>query len=284
MGSRVANSWSATRTSAPVRAFRRVDFPAFVYPAIATCGMPLPWRRARFVVAGLRHRLDVAPQLRDPPADVLAVDLELRLAAAHPGADPTAGPAERLAPPTQPRQQVVQLRQLHLGAALPAARVQREDVEDQRGSVDHLHAHALLEGPQLAGGELVVEDHDLGPVRMDQPVEVVEPALADERRGIGLGARLHEAGDRLGAGRVREGGELVEVVLGDPRAHAHEDRLLPDRGAPRRRERRFQDLSLGRTAVPFATGRRVLGHQLIETPWSRSSAFRRTLSSVPSVR
>jgi hypothetical protein len=40
VGSSVANSWFATTTSERVRAFISVDFPAFVYPAIATCGMP----------------------------------------------------------------------------------------------------------------------------------------------------------------------------------------------------------------------------------------------------
>ena len=51
-------------------------------------------------------------------ADVLAVDLHLRLAAADPCADAAAEPAHRLAPAPQAGQQVVQLRELDLGLAL----------------------------------------------------------------------------------------------------------------------------------------------------------------------
>src|SRR6266511_3950764 len=49
VGSSVANSWSATSTPASVSAFISVDLPAFVYPAMATWGMPLDSRRDRFV-------------------------------------------------------------------------------------------------------------------------------------------------------------------------------------------------------------------------------------------
>ena len=60
-----------------------------------------------------------------------------------------------LAPAAEPRQQVVQLRELHLRLALAGARVQREDVQDQRGPVDHLDPQPLLERAELPGRELL---------------------------------------------------------------------------------------------------------------------------------
>ncbi|OGP78103.1 MAG: hypothetical protein A2Z13_07380 [Deltaproteobacteria bacterium RBG_16_64_85] len=44
VGSRVAKSWSATKTSAPVNRLNRVDFPALVYPTSATTGNPTSFR------------------------------------------------------------------------------------------------------------------------------------------------------------------------------------------------------------------------------------------------
>ena len=113
-------------------------------------------------LAGAGERLQLASQLRDAPADVLAVDLHLRLAPAEPGADAAARAAHRLAPAPQAGQQVVELRELHLGLALPAAGVQREDVEDQGGAIDHLHAEPFLERAELPGRELLVQDHGVG--------------------------------------------------------------------------------------------------------------------------
>ena len=83
-------------------------------------------------------------------------------------ADAAAGAAHRLAPAAQARQQVVQLRELHLRLALAAPRVQREDVQDQRGPVDHLDAQPFLEGAELTRRQLVVEDHGAASLRMDR--------------------------------------------------------------------------------------------------------------------
>src|SRR5205823_4659156 len=72
---------------------------------------------------GLSQPDDIPAQLRQPAPDVLAVDLELRLARAA-GADATTKPGHRLAPATETRQEVVELGQLDLRLALPGARVQ----------------------------------------------------------------------------------------------------------------------------------------------------------------
>src|SRR4029453_11093270 len=97
--------------------------------------------------------------------------------------DTAAKPAHRLAPPAEPRQQVCELRELDLRLALPAPRMQREDVEDQGGPIDHLDLQSLLEAAELPRRELVVEDHRLGPGAVHRVVHLVDLALADERGG-----------------------------------------------------------------------------------------------------
>ena len=126
---------------------------------------------------------------------------------------PPPEPGHRLAPAAEPGQQVVELRQLDLGLALPRPGVQREDVEDQRRAVDHLHPEPLLQVAELPRRQLVVEDHRLRVRRVDEVVDLLDLALADERGRVGRGPRLDHPGDRLRAGRARQGGELVERLL-----------------------------------------------------------------------
>ena len=86
----------------------------------------------------------------DLVADQAAVCLELRLAGAA-RADAAAEPLEVRPLAAQARQDVLVLRQLDLQPALPRPRVLREDVEDQRGAVEHLHVQRLLEVALLRG-------------------------------------------------------------------------------------------------------------------------------------
>src|SRR5690606_675271 len=87
----------------------------------------LPLRRAP-----PRHDLELAPQLADPPADDAAVRLELRLTRAA-QADASADPREVRPHPLQPRQHVLELRELDLHLRLGRARTRREDVQDELG-------------------------------------------------------------------------------------------------------------------------------------------------------
>src|SRR5205823_7585508 len=127
---------------------------------------------------GLSQPDDIPAQLRQPAPDVLAVDLELRLARAA-GADATTKPGHRLAPATETRQEVVELGQLDLRLALPGARVQGEDVQDQRRAVDDLHSQALFEVSKLARRELVVQDHRVRPRAVHGVVQLPHLAPAD---------------------------------------------------------------------------------------------------------
>jgi hypothetical protein len=219
-----------------------------------------PLAASPFDVARARQILDVLAELRDAPADVLAVDLELGLAgAARP--DAAAEPGHRLAPASQAGQQVVELRELDLGLALSRPRVQREDVEDQRGPVDHLRAEPILQVAQLPRRQLVVEDHDLRPARMHGAVDLLELALADERGGVRIAPRLDEPRDGVRAGRVGERGQLVEVRLLDAAADADQDGHLAHARRPRRRQRRLEH-----RRPMLAAPASVLAHRSVTPP------------------
>ena len=67
------------------------------------------------------------------------------------GADAAAELRHGLAPPGQPRQHVLKLRQLHLQLALPCPCVARKDVEDQLCAVQHAARQSRFKIAQLRG-------------------------------------------------------------------------------------------------------------------------------------
>ena len=115
----------------------------------------------------------------------------------------------------QPRQQVLQLRELDLQLAFARPRAAREDVEDELRAVDDLPADLLFDVPQLRRRELVVEDDDdrrRSPRTTPRACWILPGA---EKRGrIGLRPLLQHAQHDLGAGRLGQARELVERSLG----------------------------------------------------------------------
>src|SRR5690606_19116536 len=107
------------------------------------------------------------------------VELDLRLtgaAAAHALAArslATGLAGHRLTPAAQPRQQVLELRELHLRLALARLRMLAEDVEDDGRAVDHLHLDDVFEGTPLARGELRVGDDGVGAEGRDDVGELL---------------------------------------------------------------------------------------------------------------
>ena len=57
--------------------------------------------------------------------------------------------------------------------------MQREDVQDQGRAIDHLDAEPRLQGAEVPGRELLVEDHGVGIGPMDLGVELLHLAPAD---------------------------------------------------------------------------------------------------------
>ncbi len=188
-------------------------------------------------VAGGLHVLDGAAQLGHAGADAAAVQLDLGLTG--PARSHARGGATHLAtglaghgftPAAQSRQQVFELRQLHLRLALFGLGVLGEDVQDQRGAVDDLDLDHVLQRATLAGLEFVVDDHGVGAHGLDDVAQLDGLALADVRGGVGVGAALQHAVEHLGARGFGQGGEFAQrhLGLGGRAAHplAHEHHLL----------------------------------------------------------
>src|SRR6478609_3337667 len=171
-------------------------------------------------VAARLHALDVAAELGDLRVDPAAVELDLRLTGSTRTDALTTGDAatgltgHRLTPATQAGQEVLQLGQLDLRAALAALGVLGEDVEDQRRAVDDLHLDDVLERAPLARGELAVADDGVGPLLDDDVAQLERLALAQPRRGVGLLATLDDTLEHRRTGRLGEGRELADGVLG----------------------------------------------------------------------
>ena len=211
VGSSVWKSLSPTPVPAPVIALRRVDLPAFVYPASATIGSAEPLRRARMTSRFRSRRVQAAMQVRDAVARQAAVGLDLRLAGA-PGADPATEPLEVGPQAPHPREVVLELGQLHLELALGAVGVVGEDVEDHGRPVDHRHAQTLLEVALLARNQLVVA-HDEVRVRTgDLDLDLGELPAAEIAIGIRPGANLDDLADVRDSGGAQELLELREGI------------------------------------------------------------------------
>ena len=62
----------------------------------------------------------------------------------------------------QPRQHVLELRQLHLQLALAGAGVAGKNVEDELGAVEHAARQRGLEVAKLCGRKVVIEEDQVG--------------------------------------------------------------------------------------------------------------------------
>ena len=117
-------------------------------------------------------------------------------------------------------------------------------------------------------------------------MQLTQLALADVGAGVGLGATLDDPRHRVGTRGIGERGELVQVLLRHPAAHADQHRALPYGGAPGRRERRLQHLA--RRAVRLGFGFESSGGHHGSTapgsPNSRSTSFSTSFDSVPASR
>ena len=158
------------------------------------------------VLAGLHLPLfpavdlgDFGAEIVDPLLDEPAIDLELFLARpTH--ADPHLE-ARQMGPQLlEPRQRILQLRQLHRQAGLVGAGPRGEDVEDHLGAVKNLRLQLLLEVADLGRREVVVEDHDVGVVVGDEPGQLRHLPLAEIGRLIGALTPLRHLGDDLRPG------------------------------------------------------------------------------------
>src|SRR5437868_11087316 len=101
--------------------------------------------------------LELLVDLLDPARDSAAVGFELRLARA-PSPETAAGSRHLGAMSGEPRQHVVELRQLDLQPAFPGACTAGEDIENDLGAVDDLDPKLLFEIALLSRCQVAVED------------------------------------------------------------------------------------------------------------------------------
>jgi hypothetical protein len=202
----------------------------------------------------LVDRRQLSLELGDPAPDAPAIGLELGLArAASPDPGTLLGQLEALA--TQAREAVPEQRELDLQGALTRGGVLGEDVEDERLPVDDVDLEPLLEVALLGGAQLVVEHHHVGIERPQRLGQLVGLPRADQVGRIQAVSAYELGGDRIGAGRVGEEGELLERTLclqqvGTGHHHADEEGALT------------HDPQVGHRGgeSPALTGSMVVGH------------------------
>ena len=139
----------------------------------------------------------------DAPGDFPPVGFKLRFAGTA-RADAAAELRHLHAAPGQPRQHVLQLRQLDLQLAFARARVPRKNVEDQLRAVDHPPLHNLFDIALLRSAEIVIEKKQVGIHRRGRARNFLELARADQSCGIGPVAPLQNFADNLRARAPRQ--------------------------------------------------------------------------------
>ncbi len=158
--------------------------------------------------------LELALQARDVPLDHPAVGLELRLALAAAHADAADLARQMLPLPGEPRQQVLQPRELDLGAGLLAAGALVEDLEDQAAAVHDLDIQDLLEVLHLPAREVVVEDHQVRLELGGLGGHFGGLARADEELRVERLPGLNGLADHFDPGGVRQRSELRQMLFG----------------------------------------------------------------------
>jgi hypothetical protein len=141
----------------------------------------------------------------------LAIRARTRRLARPAGADPATAsypaaglPRQRLTPATQSRQHVLELGKLDLRLALAAARMLGEDIQNQRGAIDDLYLHDVLELAQLTRAQLAIANHRVRASRSDDFGQFRGLASADVCCRVGPLAPLNETLENLRSGRLRE--------------------------------------------------------------------------------
>ena len=153
--------------------------------------------------------VEIGADLLDPFADEPTVGLELALAGPS-RADPATRARQVRPHPRQPRQVVLQRGELDLEPALLGPRVAGEDVDDQRGAIEHLAVEELLEAALLVRLELVVDDEHVEVGRCALVHELGGAAAAEIPHGIRARPSLRRGAHHDGPCGLGQGAELLE--------------------------------------------------------------------------
>ncbi len=114
---------------------------------------------------------------------------------------------------------MAQLREFHLQLAFMGPGPLGEDVQDQRGAVQHPALAPLLDVALLHGGQRLADQHQVGARGLDRVGELVDLAPPDEIARVGAVARSRYDGRHLDARRVRKLREFIQRFRPGSRKH-----------------------------------------------------------------
>ena len=187
----------------------------------------------------LTHFVDRLFNFRNPIANTATVGFEF-LFARSPNSDAACAAARattsaatalaakarhRCALSSQARQHVIELREFDLKLPFAAARVLRENIENELRAIDDAALGDLFYVSLLRGREVAVENDEARFVRGRFGADFIEFAAADEGGGIGRVAHLMNRGGDLGARAAGQLDEFVERILPQFGKHVRGDAL-----------------------------------------------------------
>lgn len=140
---------------------------------------------------------EILPNLGHAGPDPPPIRLELGLARS-PGADSTTQPLQVRPGAGQPREKIIELRQLHLKFPLAALGPLGENIQDEASPVHDPLAQQLLQIPLLRSGELFIQDDQVNPgtallnlqrfplpdeIPWVKPIPLLQDGIGDARPG-----------------------------------------------------------------------------------------------------
>ncbi len=133
---------------------------------------------------------------------------------------------------------MLQLRKLHLQLTFEAARTLRKDVEDEAGAIEHATLEQRLEIALLARRECVIEQHQVGAGRSNEPTDFLRLTATDVQPRIRRATRAGDHAQHFGAGRARQRIELAQLILTGrtSQSDAHEESTFAAAGTLKQRE------------------------------------------------
>ncbi len=121
---------------------------------------------------------------------------------------PPPAPRHRGSFPGQPRQHVIQLRQLDLQLALAASCMARENIENQLRSVDHPAFSRLFYVALLHRREVAVEDDERRFVRRGFGADFIQLAAPHQRCGVSGVSHLENSSSDFRSRAARQFNQL----------------------------------------------------------------------------
>ena len=155
------------------------------------------------LLAHAAHRVQLNLQPVNAPVDLPPIRFEFGFARSA-CADTAAQLRHRLALAAQPRQHVLQLRQLHLQLPFAGACMAGEDVQNQLRSVQYAARQCGFQVAQLCRRQVVIKEHQVGLNRRGDAGNLLHLAGANQPSRIRPRAPLEQLGSHHSAGACHQ--------------------------------------------------------------------------------